>query len=466
METDIKKPKTLVDPDIACRLRNGLNVHCLAHIFQYLKTRDLFTLGGMNEFYKQIINDFIISNHDVNFFDLKPKDQVPEFFRRHGTKIQSVHNVEFLNRDIRPIAQHCSIGQLKSANIFSKKRLPFAQLPIQFCDIQSFHLKGVSDNGHPLNVTFSKNLHCLKLYRIRLHWHFDWTELMNLTELRLDSVFGINEQNFIEFIRRRPKLKRFYLEKSVEHAREEVYKAIAQHCGNQIEVLHDRIDEKEIKKDSYDFLLGLTNLKEMGFLKSNYCSENLIYAIRCLAENDTIERLVIHAISFCVCHARDQPKVYVNRLTKLKTIRIRTGFYNKYVHGWTRGACDRIDFLIKYSVEILSNVETIEIIIDCHFRDLELLKFVPKLCEFYLIRGAHSEFNRSSTEDVPKIISYLKDILRKRETDEVCADFIELKVDEYHFEIFRQIEDIGDSIKLIRIPNYEIEQIKNRDTIR
>lgn len=63
-----KKPKLAGDSDADCRLRNDLNVHCLALIFQYLNTRDLLTLGGMNEFYKQIINDFVISNHNINGF--------------------------------------------------------------------------------------------------------------------------------------------------------------------------------------------------------------------------------------------------------------------------------------------------------------------------------------------------------------------------------------------------------------
>lgn len=467
MEPQIEKPpKIVTDPDVDCRLRHGLNFHCLAHIFQYLDTRDLFTLGEMNEFYEQIINNFIISNHNVNFLDFRTADQAIAFCRKHGTQIRSVHNVQLLHSDIRLIANHCSIGQLKSVNIFSNQRLPFAQLPIQFRDIQSFHLRGVSHNGHSFNANFSNNLHCLKLYHIPLHWRFDWTELMNLTELRLDSVLGINDLKFIEFARRRPKLKRFYLQKSLEHARSEVYKALARYCGDQIEVLHDRIDGKEIKKNSYDFLSGMKNLKEMGFLKSNSCSRNLIYAIQRLAENDTIERLVIHAISFCVCRVPPEPKIYLKPFTKLKTIRIHTGYYNRHGSNRLRGDCDRMDLLIKYSAEMLSNVQAVEVIIDSHFRDLDILKFVPKLRVLYVIRGAPSEFGRSSTEDMPKTISYLHDILRKRKTDAICDDFIELNVDDYHFEIFREIDHIADSIKLIRIPNYKVEQIKYRDTIR
>lgn len=48
------------DIDANCRLRNGLNVHCLAHIFQYLDSADLYTLGEMAKAYKHIINEFVI----------------------------------------------------------------------------------------------------------------------------------------------------------------------------------------------------------------------------------------------------------------------------------------------------------------------------------------------------------------------------------------------------------------------
>lgn len=49
--------------EVNCRLQNGLNVNCLVEIFKYLDTDELITLGTMNSFYKNIINDYIIRNH-------------------------------------------------------------------------------------------------------------------------------------------------------------------------------------------------------------------------------------------------------------------------------------------------------------------------------------------------------------------------------------------------------------------
>lgn len=50
------KHKILEDPDASSRLKQCLNVYCLAEIFMYLNSNDLWTLGSMNTQYKQIIN--------------------------------------------------------------------------------------------------------------------------------------------------------------------------------------------------------------------------------------------------------------------------------------------------------------------------------------------------------------------------------------------------------------------------
>lgn len=58
------------DLDSNCRLKNGLNVHCLTHIFQYLDSDDLNSVGCINRFYEQIINDFLIPNHSSDGYKL------------------------------------------------------------------------------------------------------------------------------------------------------------------------------------------------------------------------------------------------------------------------------------------------------------------------------------------------------------------------------------------------------------
>lgn len=93
MEFNPKNPKQrkIEDKDKNFRLRYGLNVHCLAYIFQYLDTADLYTVGGMDEFFEQIINNLIISKHKVNFDELiKRNIRIRKVFERYGKKIRKI----------------------------------------------------------------------------------------------------------------------------------------------------------------------------------------------------------------------------------------------------------------------------------------------------------------------------------------------------------------------------------------
>lgn len=460
MEPSTKKTKFSRNPDADCRLRNRLNVLSLAHIFQYLDTRDLHTLGGMNEHYKRIIHNFVISNHNVNFHDCITQqngDTMSEFFQRHGTKIRRIQNIQFTSPVIQLITQYCSIGQLKRVESRSVhlNRFQIVELPIHFRDVERFQLEAIAFNGYPLSVKFSENLVCLNLSNVSLQPDFDWTALVNLTELHLDTVKEINIPNLIEFIRRPSKLQRFYHRNSLFASTQQVYETMAECCGQQIEVLHDRNNSMEINESTYKFLSGLTNLKEMGFLYNYNCSRNLIHAIQCLAENDTIERLVIHTnpYPFCECPLQAEAKHFLERFTKLKTLRVHSFFGTENV-GNNRIACDRMKLLVKYSEEILSNIETVEIILESKFGDWAFLKYLPKLRQLFITLGGFSKGDESPEYDeAADIISYLEVILRTRRIDEAHDDVIEIKVDRKCFDIFNAINDIDDSIKLILIPN-------------
>lgn len=63
--------------------------------------------------------------------------------------------------------------------------------------------------------------------------------MLNLSELHLDGVEDINVQNFINFIRQRPKLERFYHRSSLYKSMQKVGEEMAMYCGNQIEVFYD-----------------------------------------------------------------------------------------------------------------------------------------------------------------------------------------------------------------------------------
>lgn len=89
MERVNKKHKDL---DWNCRLRHGLNVDCLAHIFQYENSSDLYRTCEMNGFYRQIINELVIPKHEVNFNDLDKRHITPsQIFEKYGSNIKKIN---------------------------------------------------------------------------------------------------------------------------------------------------------------------------------------------------------------------------------------------------------------------------------------------------------------------------------------------------------------------------------------
>lgn len=118
--------------DANCRLRHGLNKHCLAEIFQYLNSVDLYTVGGMNEFYTKIINDLIIPDHSVNFYKLFEENiTISQVFERFGRRMRkffffcnlipgddSIEPPNYsIGQLIQLIALYCSPDQLKNVRI-------------------------------------------------------------------------------------------------------------------------------------------------------------------------------------------------------------------------------------------------------------------------------------------------------------------------------------------------------------
>lgn len=146
-------------------------------------------------------------------------------------------------------------------------------------------------------------------------------------------------------------------------------------------------------------------------------------------------------------------------LTKLKTIEIISKQFDISHNPDPRiPTCKRLKLFSMYSVEILSNVETIKMIFgmcnDVSIRsfDLEFIKFVPKLRVIYMKPQFKLRYFRQiiTPDHSARIVGDLKTVLHGRRNQENSKDFIELIVDDTYFEIFRGIDGIGDPIKLIK----------------
>lgn len=466
------KRKSEIDNDLNCRLRYGLNVHCLVQIFKHLNSVDLYKLGSMNEFYRQIIHENVISEHTIDFELLKMnKITVQDILSRHASRIRKFHFDGECGHDvakfIQLITQYCAEDQFKNVH-FSyhhdigtlKSNIINIQLPAQFSKMKRFHFCGPFydfDLTIQLYVPFSRSLEYLKLEDVILHPNVNWMAAVNLTQIHLDAVNGLDVQNFIGYLRRRPKLEYFYQKKTLRDSMHVVGEAMAEYCGEHIRVYRDlEYDLPDIRSPHfYQFLSGFKNVNEVWLSTRQICAGDLLTPIHRLADTK-VEKLVIICydnydglnVNCMFLDEFNLKPLYLNRLNHLKTIRI--DMYDGF--DTHMDVCEQMKVLTMYSLQILSNVENVFLMGAQNVAyDYEFIKHVPKL-RLLVIDSCEAS---PTSEQATKFISILKSILQRRNNAQITGDFIELKINECHLKSFEGfILDIGSSIKLTGIIHF------------
>lgn len=462
MSTNPENKRNLEEKDESCRLRHGLNVQCLAHIFQYLNSADLYIVGGMNEFYQQIINDLVIRKHKVNFDDIDERGiSISQVFERFGKKIQKIffrdvriyydsfsdYELSYTIQLIRSIRRHCSADQLKSVEIETVLNDKIV-LPIQFRKVEKFKLHKIPEDEYVINfaANFSESLRYLHLECIHLDQKFNWNGLTNVSELYLNEVDNIVVENFIEFLRQRPNLKVFHHDKDTfEDRTKEMCDAMAKYCGNTIQDYSGEIccDEEAARINIYSFISELKNVKKMLLMTHEICGGDLINGMKRLAENDSIETLEIkycRRFPFVSCILQensDNERSDMMYFSHLKTIKL-VGI-NRCEHA---RECDPYKIFSVYGSRILPNVENLTINYAAH--DWTIIEFAPKLRRLEL-------FVVELTSDAAiKVLSILKKILQDRNNGpQNNGDSIEIKFKEKElYNLFAAINGRNDSITL------------------
>lgn len=452
--------------DRNCRLRHGLNVHCLVEIFQHLNSVDLYKLGAMNEFYRQIIHEYVISKHNIDFELLKIYGiSVQNILNRYASRVRKFHFDGERERDIAKfiqlVTQHCSADQFTDVHFsyhydidIVKSNIIDIHLPAQFGKVEKFHFCGPFYDFRleiRLYMPVSHSLQHIKLEDVILHPNIDWIEAVNLTHIHLDAVIGLNVPSFIAYLRRRPKLEYFYQKKTFGVSMQAVGEAMAEYCGEHIRVYRNLEYDLSDRSPPHflQFLSGFKNVNECWLSTRQICAGDLLAPIHRLADTK-VEKLVI------ICYDNyDGPDIncifmdeiiqrswYLNRLNHLKTIRIDV--YDGF--DTHMDVCEQMKVLTMYSSEILSNVENVFLIGGQNMAyDYEFIKSVPKL-RLLVIDSCEAT---PTSEQAAKLIAILKSILQNR-----ADDFIELKIKEYHLKTFQDVDDIGSSIILTGIIHF------------
>lgn len=277
--------------------------------------------------------------------------------------------------------------------------------------------------------------------------------MKGLTELYLSSVHNINIQSFIEFLRLRPNLEVFHHCDSFKRSKEEVFEALAECCGNQIQDFQD--GGRDIPPLS--FIAALKTLKRVHLPTNQYCGGDVVAAIRQLAQKDTIEKLKLSYYPFerhntnCILQKND---VFgMKGFSHLETIDIRIRYA---ANSSNRRVCDTLKLFTVYSSQILSHVENL--IIDQKESDVicdwNFIRFVPKLRNLIFIGGI------PNSGQADKILSMLQTILQNRQNERSSGDVIKVKFsDDRVLNSFVEIAGHGDSIKLAKLNKYEKDKL-------
>lgn len=215
--------QSTIDLDADNRPRHGLNPHCLAHIFQFVDTKDLWTLyGGMNNHFKEVINDWLLQNYKIQIIETEHPMNLTELFERHGKYIQKfafISDYAKMGNILQQIDQHCAVDQFKHTELEILTEISFDILynqldqlinfPIHhFRKVETFWLKGVFPMLTRASLPQFESLRVLNLCQVEFVKDFDWTALKNVIELDLVQVVGINVDNFFQYIRQEPELQR------------------------------------------------------------------------------------------------------------------------------------------------------------------------------------------------------------------------------------------------------------------
>lgn len=216
------------------------------------------------------------------------------------------------------------------------------------------------------------------------------------------------------------------------------------------------LEDNGQRRHLYDFISEFKQVKKVCLTTHQYCGSDLLFAIKRLAANDTIETLHIQYSQYnrydernaiCVFQQRQNPRdlgLFIHLKTfsfSWKTIRFSFNDFQNTDHG---DECDSFKLLSSYSLQILWNVEDLEI--DSFGDNMDFIKFALNLRHLKLF------IQTISSNQAIKILSHLASILSNRNNAGVCKskDFIEIMFKrQFVFEVFSKVNGHIDSIRLL-----------------
>lgn len=465
------------DMDEYCRLRHGLNTYCLAESFQFLNDEDLTRLGTMNKYYSQIINNFVIPDHVIIFDYLNYKQYGEILLQKHGKKIKRFQFIGKLRRHYQSfqqrIVEHCDIDQLRDIayNIAELGRPDGVCVTVDvdiehFRKVERFYFQGLGYKPTTLNLPQFESLRALDLYKVNMDPKFNWNTLINLTELSLARVKGINIKNFIQFIRLQPQLRRFVHLNTFQDI-QRIGTELAKNCGNHMRIFRDIVDYEFVdgrivyktrNGETYRFLSDFVKLKEVLLVSDLMCVCDLQEPLTRLSQNDALEKLTIIQIlsgqgNPMDCFVNNYISFDLKRFNRLKTIHV-------HVRGGPQsGMCNYLKLFNDYSAQIMTNVESIMMSgSNQHIYQMEFIKMAHNLRNL-AIYNTNVPINEIDASVIISII--IGGIVQHQPHHSASAPLIKIIVNKSQWKEFQKLKNIDPHIKFeFKNPNvYEYPDV-------
>lgn len=369
--------ENIIDPDGNCRLRHGLNADCLAKIFSYLEVSTLMDLAEMNDYYRQIIHDFVIHKKRAEFSEVSEYNHLT-YFRFFGQRLKRFHfmggQMEFYEL-LEQLLRFSAENQIISADFnfwcseFEEYNWFLVVRAMQhFQNVERATICGEKDDicsrfiRDVVSILLRNSNHLQKLKLEHLKWGndiriFHWDQMTNLTDLELVDV-NVETGAILNYIQRRPRLERFVNRASIENnAMEEIGAALAEYCKETIHTFSDINNEsvRDFKRPDrrYGYLVDLENLKSVTLTSVYKCANDLNYPLAALSKVDKLEKLGIYQRVRYTSHDKIS-KFKLNQFTKLHTLKICVLSVD-----WSSDKPMHLEFLMENSKPILNNVHTV-----------------------------------------------------------------------------------------------------------
>lgn len=458
-----------VDQDENCRLIHGLNKHCLAESFQYLNDEELSQLGIMNEYYVDIINNYVIPDHAITIDYFKNRQHGEILLEKYGKQIKRFrflgkpkrHYESFLRRIVR----YCDVDQLREISFNISELGGSDRIPVNvnaaidhFRKVQRFYFQGLSYKPTTLNLPQFESLRLLDLYKVDMDPKFNWNNLFNLTDLSLARVKGINIENFINFIRRQPRLRRFVHMNTFEDI-QQIGTELANNCGIYMRVFRDiieyefvngRIVYKKRTNYTYRFLSDFVRLRDVLLVSDLICACDLKEPMARLSQNNDLEKLTIIQILSgqgdpADCFVSNYFAYNLKCFNKLKSIHL-------HVRGGTgNGTCKYMKLFTEYSAQIMTNVEIITL--SGSNKNNYNMEFIMCAHKLRILSIYNSDVTMKGDEALT-MVTIISAILEQRLCYSATAPPIQVIVNQVQWKEFQKLGNIDPHIKFeLQNPN-------------